>query len=125
MDIFVNAMIGLMGIAVGVVGSERIRRWIRLEEPEPYFVAGVQDHVIDKDPVVGPIVKAEKALGNKTLWVQSHQALARKLDGCDYLRAGRRRIMFRSKQMAHGDSVVLMVRRGGNQSDTSSDDGKE
>jgi len=104
-------VIAVIGIAVTVIGPGRIRRWIGPGEPEPYYVPGTQERVLENDPIVGPIWKAEQEAGNPTSWVLTHQAPAKEGQGYEYLRANRRKIVCRSKTFAHGDEVALMVCR--------------
>ena len=84
----------------------------QLEEPEPYIVAGVKREDLENDPHVGPLMKSEEEAGNKTNFFQAHSASPKLREGYEYLRVGRAKIMYRSKTLAHGDELVLMVKRG-------------
>ena len=108
----VGIIAALATTAVIVIGPDRIRRIrvrFRLAEPEPYFVARTDGRWLEKnDTVVGPILKAEREAGNVTSWPLAQTPES---PGYEYLRTERRKIMYRSKTLAHSEVIVLMVRR--------------
>lgn len=107
---FLGALVGVLTLGFQVIGIERIRRWVRLEEPEPYYVSSTSGRDFENDTVVAALVKLEHEAGNQTSWQAAHLAPARLNEGFEYLRTNHRKIVHRSKTYAHGDEVVLMVK---------------
>ena len=112
MDWITSLIVGLLGIVVGVIGRKQIRRWTRLDEPEPYFVSSILREALQKDSVVWPLLRAEEEAGNHWGFQSMHQAPTKEREGLEYVRAGRQKIVYRSKTLAHDHEIVLMVQRG-------------
>ena len=108
----VAALAAVTGVAIQLIGVQRVRRALWLEEPEPYFVASQIGSDFENDPVVGPLVKAEREAGNKVEWQLAHLAPRKESEGYEYLRTDHRRIVFRSRTLAHAEENILMVKRG-------------
>ena len=113
MEAFLLVVFGwLLGLATAVFGGvERIRIWLNLAEPEPYYTAAFREKDLLNEPVVGPLYKTEKEAGNTPGWKPLHLGPSKENEGYEYIRNKRRKIVYRSKTMAHGDDHVLMVRR--------------
>jgi hypothetical protein len=43
----------VVGIVIGVIGHDRIRQWLRIDEPEPYYTSAFSDKDLCKDRIVG------------------------------------------------------------------------
>jgi len=109
--VIIGTVVAILGIAFQTIGYDRVRRWVRLGEPEPYYVSATQGRALDNDPIVGPILKAEQEAGSTTAWLLTHATAEKESRGYEYLRTKRRKIVYRSKTLAHGEELVLMVRR--------------
>ncbi len=99
----------LVGILIPFIGLGKIRRWLRLAEPEPYVVARNDIFWLEKrDSVVGPILEAEREAGS---WFDWRSTPTQESGGWKYLRTERRKIVYRSDELAHSKEIVLMVGR--------------
>ena len=107
-------ILAVLAIVVRVTGLARIRRWVRFVEPEPYVVARNDVFWLEKrDSVVGPILKAEREAGS---WFDWRSTPTQESGGWKYLRTKRRKIVYRSDELAHSKDIVLMVGRRENAS---------
>ncbi len=92
-----------------LLGVKRIRRWLRLEEKEPYFVDGTQDDALLSDPIVGPAVQKARESGLQLAWFPIAQVPAKLNRGYQHVRTADRRQIRHNRGSETPDTTVLLA----------------
>ncbi len=113
-SIFVIAAVAaLLGFVIKLIGWERVRQLLPWVEKEPYVVDLHYKYCPENDPKFGEIFQAAKDAGRNPQWFPVGSRQTKMREGFELLRTrGGRRIIYRSKTLAHGDEIVMMALRG-------------
>ncbi len=111
--LLIAALVTILWVATGLIGLERVRQWLRLVEKPPYVVAHRYKQCPEDDPVIGKVFQAARDAGRNPQWFPVDIEQTKMREGFALLRTqGGRRIIYRSKTLAHGDEIVMMALRG-------------
>ena len=105
-------ILAIGGIAVKLIGWERVRQRLPWVEKEPYVVALRYKLLPEDDPVIGEIFRAARDAGRNPQWFPVGSEQTQMREGLEPLRPqDGRRVVFQSKTLAHADELVMMALR--------------
>ena len=109
--LLIAALVTILWVATGLIGLERVRQLFRLAEKPPYSVSLRGQQYPEQEPVIGEIFRDARDAGRDPGWFGDQIERSKINEGFEPLRTkDRRKIVYRSKTLAHSDELVLMAR---------------
>ena len=110
--LLIAALASILWVAIGLIGLDRVRQWLPWAERQPYVVDQYYMTHPENDPVIGEIFRAARDAGRNPGWFTVDVEQTKMREGFQLLRTkDGRRVIHRSKMLAHSEEIVLMALR--------------